>query len=245
MNLMERAVHEAFVAEFATVAGAVLEGASDVRPASQPPSEGWVARLDASQGAEGTLLLFVDRSGAEALTKRASGLETEPTRDDVVRTLGELVGDAVTSFSQHPTLGSGRLTIASITESATLDGASTSFDVVAGDAWTMRVAIAGSIVAGAAAADRHNPTLDVLLDIDLPLVVRFGRTEMTLKALTALGPGSVIDLGRSPDERVEVLVSNQLVAHGEVVIVGGSYGVRITDVRTAAERARSLEGRLR
>jgi flagellar motor switch protein FliN len=245
MNLMERAVHDAFVKEFATVAGAVLEGAGEVRPAAQPPADGWIATLDASQGADGTLTLFVDRTGAEALAKRASGQETEPTREDVVRTLGELLGDVVTAFSQHPSLGSGRLTLSSITESTTIDGPSTSFDVVAGDTWIMRVAIAGSIVAGVGAVDRHNPTLDVLLDIDLPLVVRFGRTEMTLKALTTLGPGSVIDLGRSPDERVEVLVSNQLVAHGEVVIVGGSYGVRITDVRTAAERARSLEGRLR
>ena len=52
---------------------------------------------------------------------------------------------------------------------------------------------------GEADGDRSK-TLDVIMDIDLPLVVRFGRTELPLKALTALGPGSVIDLGRSPDE---------------------------------------------
>src|SRR5688500_13523211 len=45
--------------------------------------------------------------------------------------------------------------------------------------------------------------LDVILDIDVPLVVRFGRTEMQLKALTQLGPGSVIDLGSPPHEPVE------------------------------------------
>ena len=38
--------------------------------------------------------------------------------------------------------------------------------------------------------------LAVLLDIDLPLVVRFARTELSLKALTALGPGSMVDMGR-------------------------------------------------
>ena len=83
--------------------------------------------------------------------------------------------------------------------------------------------------------------IDVILDIDLPLVVRFGRTELPLKALTRLGPGSVIDLGRSPDDPVEVLVSNRVVAHGEVVIVSGSYGIRILDVVSQRERVRSME----
>ena len=87
--------------------------------------------------------------------------------------------------------------------------------------------------------------LDVMLDIDLPLIVRFGRTEMSLKALTALGPGSIVDLGRSPDDPVELLVSDQVIAHGEVVIVGGNYGVRITDVVSAARTRPGVEDRRR
>jgi flagellar motor switch protein FliN/FliY len=83
--------------------------------------------------------------------------------------------------------------------------------------------------------------IEVLLDIDLPLVVRFGRTELPLRHLMKLGPGSVIDLGRSPDDPVDVLVGNRVVARGEVVIVSGSYGVRILDVVSQRERVRSME----
>lgn len=86
----------------------------------------------------------------------------------------------------------------------------------------------------------HYPNLDVILDIDLPLSVRFGETEMTLDALTRLGPGSVIDLGRSPDDPVDVLVNGRMVAKGEVVVVAGSYGVRIIEVVSAADRLRSM-----
>jgi flagellar motor switch protein FliN/FliY len=101
----------------------------------------------------------------------------------------------------------------------------------------------------AAAAPAPRPTassmsterINVILDIDLPLVVRFGRTELPLKSVTRLGPGSLIDLGRTPDEPVEILVSNQVVARGEVVIVSGSYGVRILEVVSASERIRSME----
>jgi flagellar motor switch protein FliN len=82
--------------------------------------------------------------------------------------------------------------------------------------------------------------LDVILDIELPLTVRFGRTEMTLQALTQVGPGSVIDLDRSPDEPVEVLVNEKVIARGEVVVVAGNYGVRVTEVTSAADRIRSL-----
>jgi flagellar motor switch protein FliN/FliY len=81
--------------------------------------------------------------------------------------------------------------------------------------------------------------LDAVLDVDLPLVVRFGRAIMPLRALADLGPGSVIDMGRSPDEPVELLVGDRLIARGEVVIVGGNYGVRITEL--AATRAQSPE----
>jgi flagellar motor switch protein FliN/FliY len=83
--------------------------------------------------------------------------------------------------------------------------------------------------------------IDVILDIDLPVTVRFGRTEMPLRMLTRLGPGSVIDLGRSPDEPVEVMVSNRVVARGEVVIVGGNYGIRIIDVVSPSERMSWVE----
>jgi flagellar motor switch protein FliN/FliY len=88
----------------------------------------------------------------------------------------------------------------------------------------------------AAAGALDTSRIDVILDIDLPVVVRFGRTELPLRTLTRLGPGSVIDLGRSPDEPVEVMVSNRVVARGEVVIVGGNYGIRIIDVVSPSER---------
>jgi flagellar motor switch protein FliN/FliY len=70
----------------------------------------------------------------------------------------------------------------------------------------------------------------VLMDIDVPLVVRFGCTDMSLKALSRIGPGSVIDLSRAPEDPVEVLVGGRVVAHGQVVVVSGHYGIRIVDV---------------
>jgi flagellar motor switch protein FliN len=88
-----------------------------------------------------------------------------------------------------------------------------------------------------AAAGRN---LDVLLDIELPVAVRFGRTDVPLLSLVRLGPGSVIDLHRSADEPVDIMVSGKVVARGEVVVIEGNYGVRVTEIVSASERIRTI-----
>jgi flagellar motor switch protein FliN/FliY len=80
--------------------------------------------------------------------------------------------------------------------------------------------------------------IGVILGIDLPVTVRFGRTELPIRTLCKLGSGSVIELGRSPDDPVDVLVGDRVVARGEVVIVGGNYGIRILEVITNPFRER-------
>jgi flagellar motor switch protein FliN/FliY len=66
---------------------------------------------------------------------------------------------------------------------------------------------------------------------------------MPLRSLAELGPGSVIDMGRSPDEPVELLVGERIIARGEVVIVGGNYGVRISELTGNRQLSVELEAR--
>jgi flagellar motor switch protein FliN/FliY len=93
------------------------------------------------------------------------------------------------------------------------------------------------------ASSRPGGTFDLVLDVELPLVVRFGRAVVSLKTLAGLGPGSIVDVGRSPDDPVELLVSDKVIAYGEVVIVDGSYGLRITDLVNRPDRLLALESR--
>ena len=92
--------------------------------------------------------------------------------------------------------------------------------------------------AAAAAADNTAGRIGVILGIDLPVVVRFGRTELPVRTLAKLAPGSVIELGRAPGDPVDMLVSDRVVARGEVVIVGGNYGIRIVEVMSNPFRER-------
>ena len=96
---------------------------------------------------------------------------------------------------------------------------------------------------GAAAAEKGkdgNMNIDLLLDVELPISVLFGHTEMPLKDVLKLGAGSVIGLDKSVNDPVTLIVNNKPVAQGEVVVVDGNYGIRILEVQSTAERIRSL-----
>ncbi|MDR0310603.1 MAG: flagellar motor switch protein FliN [Acidobacteriota bacterium] len=91
-----------------------------------------------------------------------------------------------------------------------------------------------------AGASATNVNLDLLLDVDLPISVAFGTSEMMLKDVMNLGAGSVIELHKSVNDPVSIIVNQTPIARGEVVMVDGKYGVRVLEVESTANRIRSL-----
>jgi flagellar motor switch protein FliN len=85
------------------------------------------------------------------------------------------------------------------------------------------------------AAGAEDERLSVLMDVDLPLVVRLGEAELRLEELLALRPGSVIELNKMVDEPAELIVNNKVLAYGEIVVVHEKFGIRIE--RLAGEAA--------
>ncbi|MDP1708250.1 MAG: flagellar motor switch protein FliN [Gammaproteobacteria bacterium] len=82
--------------------------------------------------------------------------------------------------------------------------------------------------------------LEVILDIPVTLSMEIGRTKISIRNLLKLNQGSVVELDRLAGEPMDVLVNNCLVAHGEVVVVNDKFGIRLTDVISAAERVKKL-----
>ncbi len=82
-------------------------------------------------------------------------------------------------------------------------------------------------------------TLDLLLDVALPVSVSFGKTTLHIREVLKLNTGSVVELDRLVSEPVEVIVNDCVIARGEVVVVDGNYGVRVLHLATRAERLRS------
>ena len=75
--------------------------------------------------------------------------------------------------------------------------------------------------------------LDLLMDVELGVTLRFGRRRLLLREVLDLNPGSVVDLDRKVQEPVDVLLDGRLVARGEVVVMDGNYGLRVTEVAPA------------
>lgn len=94
----------------------------------------------------------------------------------------------------------------------------------------------------AGAEDGNSPAeaMGVLLDVELPVSVSFGRAHLSLRDVLKLASGSIVELNRSVAEPVEVIVNNCVIACGEVVVVEGNYGVRITRIISRQDRMRTL-----
>ena len=63
---------------------------------------------------------------------------------------------------------------------------------------------------------------------------------MLINELLQLGQGSVVELQKIAGEPMDVFVNNRLIARGEVVVVNEKFGVRLTDIISAAERILKL-----
>ena len=83
-------------------------------------------------------------------------------------------------------------------------------------------------------AGAHN--LGLLLDVELPLSVSFGRTLLPIREVLRLSTGSIVELDCAPNEPVEVIVNNCTIARGTVVVIDGNYGVRIDEIINRQER---------
>jgi flagellar motor switch protein FliN len=82
--------------------------------------------------------------------------------------------------------------------------------------------------------------LELLLDVRLDATIRFGQKRMLLRDILELHPGTAVALDRLVQEPVELLVGGRVVAQGEVVIIDGNYGLRITEILTPQQRIESL-----
>jgi flagellar motor switch protein FliN/FliY len=69
-----------------------------------------------------------------------------------------------------------------------------------------------------------------LMDVGLEVKLRFGSRRMVLRDVLALSAGVVVELDRNLQAPVDLLLDGRIIAQGEVVVVDGKFGLRITEV---------------
>ena len=87
-----------------------------------------------------------------------------------------------------------------------------------------------SAVASLSGGEDGERSLDLLHGVEMTVTVELGRTKMLLRDLLALQTGSVIELDRAAGSPVDVLINDNLLARGEVVVLDDEFGVRILDI---------------
>ena len=72
-------------------------------------------------------------------------------------------------------------------------------------------------------------SLDLVIDIKVNVAVQLGSCELPMREVLALVPGTILQLAQKANEPVSLHVNQKLVARGEVVLVGDSFGIRVTE----------------
>jgi flagellar motor switch protein FliN len=85
-----------------------------------------------------------------------------------------------------------------------------------------------------------SPGFELLLDVELEASLRFGSREMPLGEILELGPGDVVELDRHITDPVDLIVGDKIVARGEVVLVNGNFGLKVSEVAEPKKRLESI-----
>ena len=78
--------------------------------------------------------------------------------------------------------------------------------------------------------DPEQLNLQLVMDVELNVTLRFGQRQLALREVLELTSGSVIELDRQVEEPVELLLEGKVIARGEAVVIDGNYGLRVTEV---------------
>ena len=90
-------------------------------------------------------------------------------------------------------------------------------------------------------ASASHENIEMLLDVELDIYIELGRTNLSIKRILELAPGSIVELDRMAGEPVDLLVNDKVIAKGEVVVLDENFGVRIVSLVSAEDRIKSLK----
>lgn len=230
-----------------------LAGNCDLRPCTQLPEPGAAVSFSISSSAfSGCFLISAERISLKKLFP-----DSGPAADDEIheshldlwrKVLEQIAESAVLLFDPAATSSEVSVAVADWT----LGRPSAAFELHCGESVTL-LAFTDEVgeMERATRNANQNPerlpvngtkivpgSIDLLLDVELEASIRFGSREMPLNEVLDLGAGDVVELDRHVSDPVDLLVGDKIVARGEVVLVNGSFGLRVLEV---AEPKKCLE----
>ncbi|MCL6611809.1 MAG: FliM/FliN family flagellar motor switch protein [Peptococcaceae bacterium] len=81
-----------------------------------------------------------------------------------------------------------------------------------------------------AGRDGMKVSINFMDDVQVVITAELGQATMKIKDILRLAEGSVIELEQPAGENARVLINDQKLGTGEVVVIGGSFGIRMDSI---------------
>lgn len=82
--------------------------------------------------------------------------------------------------------------------------------------------------------------LERILSLRVPIIVLMGEKSMPLGDVMSIVPGTILELPKSADSELELLVNNKVIGTGAAVKVGENFGLRISFIGDVRDRIAAL-----
>ncbi len=252
------AVFEQFTTSLASVfSQALTPGWHANMSAQEAEAECVIVRFSAVAPLAGELLISMPREHAVRLADLflgngadTAGEWTSERQEALDELLRQVVGDVQTSLKPRAVAIAFTFKAEPPAKSATGEKRTYECRSDAGESLSFIVIITPELAAALGEAPRPSAppplpvprvgeldsSLELLMDVELAATLRFGRRRMVMREILELNSGAVVELDRQVQEPVELLIDGKVVARGELVIVDGSYGIRVTQVLAPSQR---------
>ncbi|QCI27066.1 FliM/FliN family flagellar motor switch protein [Buchnera aphidicola] len=78
--------------------------------------------------------------------------------------------------------------------------------------------------------NKFNFQENILDDILLDIIIQIGIIKIKIKDLLNIKPGTILNLNKSNNEMLDIILNNTIIAKGELVQLKEKYGIRITQI---------------
>ena len=92
------------------------------------------------------------------------------------------------------------------------------------------------------AADKHGSsgTIDRILGVKVPVIVRVAEKKMTMEDVLKLSLGSIITFDKDAYQHIDLMINNSVIGLGQPIKKSENFGLRITQIGEITDTIKSL-----
>ncbi len=82
--------------------------------------------------------------------------------------------------------------------------------------------------------------LETLLQLTVPVIVQVGQRHMAMDDVLALAPGAILELNKSAEAELDLLINNKPIGMGTAMKVGENFGIRISSIDSPEQVVKAM-----